>query len=160
MFALTKKTDYAIIALSYMAQQGDRICTAREIAEQFNMPSALLMNVLKTLNQGELVSSSRGAKGGYRLAQPAEDITLCDIITVVEGPIRFVQCAAGPQSDTQNCGLAESCPVTKPVNKVHDQLNVFLKQVTLAQIAYDEDYGDSNRECLGLGKAVCVEQTK
>jgi Rrf2 family protein len=160
MFALTKKTDYAIIALSYMAQQGGRVCTAREIAEQFNMPAALLMNVLKTLNQSELVSSSRGAKGGYRLAMPAEEITLCDIITVVEGPIRFVQCAAGAQSPTQNCGLAESCPVTKPVNKVHDQLNVFLKQVTLAQIAYDKDYGDPNRECLRVGNAVCAEQTR
>lgn len=158
MFALTKKTDYGIIALSYMALRPDTLCTAREIAAHFNMPPALLMNVLKTLTQGELIRSIRGAKGGYSLAMPADQITLSDIITVVEGPIRFVQCAAGVNSAEPSCGLAESCPVTRPVNRVHDKLNEFLKQVTLAQIAYDEEYGVPNRECLRVGAEEKSEQ--
>ena len=158
MFALTKKTDYALIALCHMAQRPGEVCTAREIAVQFNMPPALLMNVLKTLNQHGFIRSIRGAKGGYVLAQPADQISLSAIIVAVEGPIRFVQCASGREAPANGCGLAESCPVTKPINKVHDKLNAFLKQVTLAQIAFDDEYGDANRDCLRMNALAKLEQ--
>ena len=158
MFALTKKTDYAIIALCHMAQRPGEVCTAREIAGQFNVPLALLMNVLKVMNQAELVRSIRGAKGGYTLAMPAQQITLADIITAVEGPIRLVQCAAGREALADGCGLADTCPVTRPVNKVHDKLYDFLKRVSLAQIAFDEEYGDPQRECIRLAVLTSSEQ--
>jgi len=150
MLQLTKKTDYSILALSYMAQRPQSVCTAREIAEQFHVPSALLMNVLKTLCQGELVRSLRGAKGGYTLAMPAEQISLADIIAVIEGPVRFVQCAARGDGPRDPCVLMATCPVSRPVRKVHNQLNDFLKQVSLAQIAFDEDYG--GRAAAHMGK--------
>jgi len=157
MFALTKKTDYALIALCHMAQHPEELCTARDMAGRYNMPTALVMNVLKTLNHSKIIRSIRGAKGGYTLAMPAEQITLSDIIIIVEGPVRFVQCAAGARSTTANCGLADSCPVTKAVNRVHEELNDFLKQVTLERIAYGEEYGNGNRECLRLGVAANSE---
>ena len=141
MLQLTKKTDYAILALSFLAQRPDEKCAAREIAEQFNVPSALLMNVLKTLCQGELVRSIRGAKGGYVLAREANSISLADIITVIEGPVAFVQCATKTKDGKGPCDLAGTCPVSRPVRKVHKQLSEFLRNVSLAQIAYDEDYG-------------------
>jgi Rrf2 family protein len=159
MFALTKKTDYALIALCHMAQHSTEISTAREIAAQFNMPPALLMNVLKTLNQRGLIRSIRGAKGGYLLAKPADQVSLSAIIAAVEGPVRFVQCASGRDAPENGCGLAPSCPVTKPVNKVHEKLNQFLQQVTLAQIAFDEEYGDPNRECLRMNALARMEPT-
>jgi Rrf2 family protein len=158
MFALTKKTDYAIIALCHMAQQAGEVCTAREIAAQFNMPASLVMNVLKVLNQNNLIRSIRGAKGGYLLALRPDQISLADIIVAVEGPIRLVQCAAGREAPTEGCGLADTCPVTKPVNRVHDKLHDFLKQVTLAQIAFDEAYGEAHRECLRLTVLTGTEQ--
>jgi Rrf2 family protein len=159
MFALTKKTDYALIALCHMAQHPADVCTAREIATQFNMPAALLMNVLKTLHQGGLIRSIRGAKGGYLLAQPADQISMSAIIAAVEGPVRFVQCASGRDAPENGCGLAPSCPVTKPVNRVHEKLNQFLQQVTLAQIAFDEEYGEPNRECLRTNAVARLERT-
>ncbi|MFQ5424833.1 MAG: RrF2 family transcriptional regulator [Phycisphaerae bacterium] len=142
MFALTKKTDYAIIALSHMAQSPDRVCNAREIAERFHVPPAVLTNVLKTLTQKELARSVRGAKGGYRLALPAERITLEAIIQAVEGPVRFVQCASDPATGEAPCDLTDVCPVTRPVQKVHARLTAFLNAVTLADIAHDPCYGD------------------
>ena len=143
MLALTKKTDYAIIALSYMAHRNKEVvCTAREIAEQFHVPAALLMNVLKTLAQSEIVTSIRGAKGGYRLAQSPENITLSDIIVAIEGPVRFVQCVNKPGEGKGPCDLLHTCPVVGPVRKVQHQLDTFLKQFTLAQIAFDDNaYG-------------------
>ena len=160
MFSLTKKTDYAIIALTYLAKKNGDKCTAREIAEHFNMSAALVMNVLKVLNQGNLVRSSRGAKGGYSLAQQPEQISLSDIITAVEGPMRVVECAAGVKSETANCGLSQSCPVTRQVNMVHDKFNGFLKEVTLAEIAFKSESGDDNRECLRAGNGMKTEQSQ
>jgi len=143
MFTLTKKTDYAIIALSYIAQKdAGVITTAREIAERYTLPPALLVNVLKSLCHGELVRSTRGTKGGYSLAVPAEGITLADIIDAIEGPVRFVQCSGDHTGPEGNCDLLHSCPVTRPVRKVHDRLVEFLGQITLAQIAFDSEFGD------------------
>jgi len=143
MVALSKKTDYAIIALAHMARTPGRLCSAREIASAYHMPTALLMNVLKTMTQSELVRSIRGAKGGYSLALPADRITVADIIAAVEGPIRFVQCVGADSESAEGCRLVGLCPVARPVHKVHARLREFLKQVTLADIAHDEAFGTS-----------------
>ncbi len=145
MFALTKKTDYAIIALSHMAQCPDRVCNAREVAERFHVPLSLLTNVLKILAQKELVRSIRGAKGGYTLARPADQITLETIIRAIEGPVRFVQCTADAKIGEGSCELSDFCPVVGPVQKVHARLTSFLNDVTLSDIAHDPDYGEPGR---------------
>jgi Rrf2 family protein len=137
MFTLTRKTDYAIIALSHMARDPEGVFTAREIAERYQMPPSLLMNVLKTMCQGELVRSIRGAKGGYTLAMPAARLTLADIIAVVEGPIRFVQCTGQHAATDEDCDLLSVCPVKRPAQRIHEKLSIFLEQITLADIVDD-----------------------
>ncbi|MBX3396475.1 MAG: Rrf2 family transcriptional regulator [Phycisphaerae bacterium] len=137
MFALTRKTDYAIIALAHLAQNRDRLCTAREIAEKFRVPTALLMNVLKTLSQSELVRSIRGAKGGYSLAKSPDAVTLSAIIQAIEGPIRFVQCSNHSPMPDPVCELSELCPVKLPIQRIQARLENFLLQVTLAEIVRD-----------------------
>ena len=140
MFALTRKTDYGIIALSHMARRPGEVCTARDIAERYHLSQALLMNVLKCLGHSDLLVSTRGVKGGYQLARPAEDTTLTEIISAVEGPIHFVQCAGDEPDGPSACDLICTCPVSRPIRKVHDKLVGFLNQITLAQIAGDTDY--------------------
>ena len=75
MLTLTRKTDYALIALTHLAQARERCICAREIAEKYGLPSALLMNLLKQLAQKGLVKSSRGPRGGYTLGAPPGQIT-------------------------------------------------------------------------------------
>lgn len=141
MLCLSRKTDYAIIAMSHLAQHPDEVCGAREIADQFRIPAALLMNILKTLCRGKMVTSTRGSKGGYRLALSAEKITLADIIANVEGPMRFVQCAEHGGDEECTCDITHTCPVMKPVQNLHKKLERFLQTMTLADIAFDRDYG-------------------
>src|ERR1044071_9630417 len=136
MLTLTRKTDYALIALAHMAQQKKgSLCRAREIIARYHLPSALLVNVLKGLVQAELVRSTRGTKGGYALALPPERVTLGSVIRAMEGPIRFVHCSE--EHGEGDCELVNHCPVTRSVRKVHRQLMDFLDHVTLAQIAFD-----------------------
>lgn len=142
MLALTRKTDYALIALSHMAQAPEGRCSAREIATRYRVPLPLLMNILKLLTRRGLARSARGPRGGYTLAVSANDITLYDIIQAVEGPIQLVQCIDLTEEARQEsepavkrpCGLMPLCPVHSPIQRVHNKLVEFLSGVTLADV--------------------------
>ncbi|MBI4718705.1 MAG: Rrf2 family transcriptional regulator [Planctomycetes bacterium] len=135
MLALTKKTDYALIAIARLAHRNGDVVSAREIAEQSAVPLPILTNILKSLSHGGLVVSERGARGGYSLARPAEEITLDELITAIEGPIHFVRCMFS-ESEASNgaCTLEPSCPVRVPAFRVQERLKEFLQSVTLADL--------------------------
>lgn len=143
MLTLTRKADYALISLTHMARGQGECCSAREIAERYNMPLPLLMNVLKRLARRGLTESVRGPRGGYRLALPADEIRLSDMIQAVEGPIQLTRCSpthdekglGGEQRSRPSCDVGEACPVRKSIHLVHDRLIRFLDDVTLAEIA-------------------------
>ena len=136
MLALTKKTGYGIIALTYLAQRPEGLFSAREIAERFGVPMSLLMNVMKELSAAGYVESVRGAHGGYRLARSPEEINVADMVASLEGPIRLAECVLDPteEEDGHTCKLMATCPISDPVHRIHRKLRDFLKNVTLADI--------------------------
>jgi len=140
MLTLTKKTEYALIAVCHLAHCGQDVVSARGMARLYGARLPLLMNVLKTLNQQGLLRSVRGARGGYALAVGPKNITLSRIIEAVEGPPRLVKCAL-PQPNDPPCELSSRCPVRYPLAKVHRLFGGFLRSVTVADVAFDESYG-------------------
>ena len=136
MLSLTKKTDYALIAMSRLVADPEGVHSARRIAEDFGVPLPLLMNILKQLSASGIIRSTRGARGGYVLARPAEKITLADLIVALEGPMRLSQCSGrhGEGAGEGGCRLEESCPIQGPLQRVHERLREFLQNVTLAEI--------------------------
>ena len=68
MLRLSKKADYALISLGYLAERPRQVLSAREIAENCRIPQQLLMNLLKAMHQRGILRSVRGASGGYQLA--------------------------------------------------------------------------------------------
>jgi Rrf2 family protein len=141
MLALTRRTEYALIAACHLARAG-AVVSAGDIALKHRLRLPLLMNVLKTLHRRGLLASTRGSRGGYGLALAPERITLAALIQHVEGPIRFVQCAPPrPQAgDAGRCDLLDSCPIRQPVLRVHEFLETFLSGVTVADLAFDATY--------------------
>ena len=138
MLALTKKTGYGLVAMTHLAGLAEHeVSSAREIASTFGVPTSLLMNVLKELAASGYVESVRGARGGYRLAMPAEAITLADLIAVLEGPMRLAECITGEAEagDKSICRVMDRCPIVDPVLRIHRKLTDFLRNVTLAQLA-------------------------
>lgn len=89
---VSAKVDYALRALAELAAApGDRLTRADELAAAQGIPANFLENILAELRRAELVSSRRGADGGYRLAKPAGEVSLADVIRAVEGPIATVR---------------------------------------------------------------------
>ena len=140
MLALTKRTEYALIALCHLTRSGEDVVSARDIADRHLVKLPLLMNVLKLLNQKGLLRSVRGAAGGYRLGETPERITLARLIEAVEGPVRLVRCIAHAEDGDgeRGCELIGTCPVRSPVVKIHQHLERFLESLTVADVAFDE----------------------
>ena len=86
---LTRASSYALHAVAYMAQQKTTVPVAsHKIAATRGIPERFLLKVLKPLVSVRLLSSIKGPNGGYRLARPATEITMLDVVEAVDGPIR------------------------------------------------------------------------
>jgi Rrf2 family protein len=134
MLTLTRKTEYGLIAICHLAQVGQKVVSARDIAELHDVPLPLLMNVLKRLNRVGYVTSVRGAHGGYILAASPQQLTLADLIEAVEGPVHLVRCV-NPSAAGRKCTRTAHCFIQPSVAKVHDGLRKFLATVTIADLA-------------------------
>src|ERR1700728_2713904 len=112
MLSLSKKTDYALIALAYLAERPGRVASAREIAEARDLPAALLMNILKELQHHGLLRSTRGVKGGYEIAVDLAAVSLHQLIVALEGPVKLVECAGESAAcQHENDSEATACRV-------------------------------------------------
>jgi Rrf2 family protein len=128
---ISAKVDYAVRAAIELAAAGDQLTKADAIAREQEIPPKFLENILGDLRQGGLVRSQRGAEGGYRLARPAEEINLAEIIRVVEGPMASVR--GGRPEDVEYGGSAE--PLLRVWIAVRSALRQVAEHVTLADLA-------------------------
>ena len=138
MLSLTRKADYAFVAMAELAQRSPDRVSAREIAETIRVSLPMLSNVLHQLHQYGLVSATKGSKGGYRLAKVPEDISLADMIDAMQGPFRLVACCASERgADGPECDIEDSCRIKGPVRRVHERLRSFLSDIDLDHIAFE-----------------------
>jgi Rrf2 family protein len=93
---LSAKTEYACLAMLELAKEYDsgEPMQLRRIAAEHGIPARFLVQILLQLKGAGLVASTRGAAGGYRLARPPQEITLADVIDVIEGDDRPTSSAA------------------------------------------------------------------
>ena len=147
---LTRKTDYALVALAGLARPGRPASSARDLAAELNLPLPVLRNILKLLASRGLLTSSRGPSGGYRLARHPREITLAAVVDAIEGPVQLLKCCPIPGGDDDRCRLEPSCLIKDRVRMVHERLMQFLNEVTLDQIAPDAADGD----LMGAGTAI------
>ncbi len=126
MLNLSKKMDYALVALACLHQHAAvetpglvaEAVSARRIADQYGLPVALLMNLLKELQQAGIVQSVRGPSGGYRLAKEASQISLLDVVHAVDGPVRVAQCTDPLAIVGQGCPIQNACPIRQPIHRL------------------------------------------
>lgn len=131
MIRLSKLTDYAIVVMSEMAREGRTVHTVPHLADRTGVPAPTVAKVLKTLAAAGLMTSQRGASGGYTLGRPAAEISVAAIVTALEGPIALTACVEG--ADTQ-CGVERLCPMRGGWEKINRAIRTALEEVSLADL--------------------------
>jgi Rrf2 family protein len=139
MLRLTKKADYGLMALKYLAEhaasaEGNAtVCaaqSAKDIADAYHIPHQLLAKILQTLAKAGLLVSHAGTNGGYALARPAEKITAFEIVRAIDGPLFITSCITvhGP------CDLTSTCTIKEPLQKVTDGIRDLLAGIRLVDL--------------------------
>jgi Rrf2 family protein len=129
---ISAKADYAVrAAVELAAADGEKPVKAERIAVAQEIPLNFLENILGELRHAGIVRSHRGADGGFRLAKPAGEVTIADIIRAVEGPLASVR--GGPPEETSYPGASEALP--RVWIAVRANLRRVVEHVTLADVA-------------------------
>ena len=134
MLRLSKKADYALIAVKHLALRSDRgSSSAREIAEQYHIPIELMAKVLQRLVRRGLLASQQGTHGGYQLARRPGQISVADVIQAIDGPVTVTACSI----DDERCDQFAKCNVRDPLWRVRERILTALGEYTIAELASD-----------------------
>jgi Rrf2 family protein len=134
MLRLSKKADYALLAMRHLAAHGERAAvSARELAETYAIPSELLAKVLQKLVRARLLDSHQGIRGGYGLARPANGMTVAEVIEAVDGPLMVTACSEIDQS----CDQYAKCNIRDPLWRIKDRIVAALSGTSVADLALD-----------------------
>ncbi len=143
MLSLTRKADYAVMAMAELARRAPSRASARELASSLRVPLPVLTGVLHQLRLASLVGSTLGGRGGYTLARDAGEISLAEMIEAIEGPLRLALCCsdqtAHGEADDATCDFESDCRIKEPVQRVHQGLRRFLQQVRLQHLAFGDE---------------------
>lgn len=135
MLRLSKKADYALMAMKHLALRSDLgAASAREIAGQYDIPIELLAKILQRLVRRRLLASQQGTRGGYQLARNPALISIADVIQAIDGPVTVTACSS---SDEGGCEQFAKCNVRDPLWKVRERILSALGECTIAELAAD-----------------------
>src|SRR5262245_49858662 len=148
MLRLSKKADYALLALRHLAAHPDKSAvSARELAETYDIPAELLARVLQRLVRGRLLDSHQGIRGGYGLGRPADAISVGDVIQSIDGRLTFSACSDSDHS----CDQYAKCNVRDPLWRLKDRIVSALAATSVADLA-----ADMPTEAKGISVPVAV----
>jgi FeS assembly SUF system regulator len=130
MLRISKLTDYGTVLLAHLARNPDEICSSADIAACTGIALPTASKLLKSLARNDLVTSTRGANGGYRLARNARDISAADIIDALEGPVSITECSA----IDSHCDIEEACSVGNAWQRINIAIRNALQEVSLVDL--------------------------
>jgi Rrf2 family transcriptional regulator, cysteine metabolism repressor len=135
MLRFTKRADYGLMAIHYIAIHDDLgAVNAKRIAEEFSIPQELLAKILQRLAKQRLIMSHNGPKGGYVLTRRPTEITLGEVIRALEGPINIVSCL----EESSECPQMERCSLRRPVKKIQAAITQLLDTMSLAELTSED----------------------
>ena len=135
MLRLSKKADYALIAMKHLARKaGAQSTSAREIAEQYDIPIELLAKVLQRLVRTGLLVSTQGTRGGYMLSRAAKAISVVDVVQAIDGPFSVTACS----TEKNDCEQYSKCSVRDSLWQIRERIAAALGTVTLSEMASDD----------------------
>ncbi len=136
MIGLSKRTDYGLLALVYLAAAPvGRVVRTRDIAEQHDLPVELLAKILQRLAKSGMIASTPGPTGGYHLARSTDDISIGQVVAAIEGAPALIHCE---RTDHNRCNQLDKCTIRKPLTRIQARVYDLLNLITLSEITGPE----------------------
>jgi Rrf2 family protein len=131
MLRLTKKADYGLLAVKFLAENPDSASlSAKDISEAYHIPLQLLAKILQRLTKVGLLRSHAGMNGGYELSRDPKDITAFEVIHAIDGPLFITSCI----TISGSCDLNEICTIKEPLRRVNDSIADLLKRLRISDL--------------------------
>lgn len=141
MLRLTKKADYGLMALKFLAEHPDTASlSAKDIAEAYHIPPQLLAKILQRLAKVGLLRSHAGMNGGYSLLKDPREISAFEVIYAIDGPLFITSC----NTNHGSCDLTLSCTIKEPLARVNDDISDLLKKIRISDLV-DSDATHGHR---------------
>src|ERR1700730_14420677 len=133
MLKLTKKADYALMAMKHLADhahEGTGSASAKDVADSFGIPPEALAKILQRLAKAGLLHSQHGTNGGYRLARAAHTLSVFEVIKAIDGLFFITSCV----TFRGECGQSNRCNIREPLRKVNDSIEAVLKRIKISHM--------------------------
>ena len=134
MLRISKLTDYGTVVLAQLARAPGERRTATAVAKQTRIALPTVSKLLKSFHRAGLVTSVRGARGGYQLARPPASISAAEIIDAIDGPVAITACSG----DHSACDIETVCRTGSAWQRINDAIRQSLDGDTLAQLCGQE----------------------
>lgn len=138
---LSKRGEYGLRAMIDLAtwDHGSAVFQIKDIAEREQIPLKFLEQILLTLKNAGLLNSKMGVGGGYYLAKPADQISLGQIVRILDGPLAPIRCVSQMAYEPCGCPNEETCGLRLVMFDVRNAIADILDQITLADVAHRVD---------------------
>ena len=130
MLRISKLTDYGTVVLAHLSGDPAAVRSAADVSAATGIAVPTVSKLLKSLARAGLVTSTRGAHGGYKLSRAPTDISAADVIDALEGPVSITECSA---SDS-NCDYESVCSVGNSWQRINVAIRRALEEVSLLDL--------------------------
>lgn len=134
MLKISRLSDYGLLACVYLARRQGALVSAREIAEFYQLPLPAVSKVLKVLQEGGIITSQRGASGGYSFDGNPDQVTLGSLLAILEGPWDLVDCETLDVAGHAICAIRSDCPSRSFMFGINRAIKDAFDRVTLRDL--------------------------
>lgn len=130
MIRISKKVEYALMALKFISESDNTIVTAREISDTKKIPYDLLSKILQKLKNEKILLSNQGSSGGYSMNKRTDEIYLYNLMHMLDGEIAIADCLA--ENKEKDCCLEDTCSIKSPITKLQKEIEDLFKNKTIS----------------------------
>ena len=130
MLKITRKVEYALIALRHMQlKQSEELTSTKEIATRYGVPQQLLAKTLQHMARDGIIEAVQGPAGGYRVATNLEQISMKDFFEKLEGPLGMMDCYFDSE-----CIQIGACNIRVPIQRINDNMRNLFSQMSVQEV--------------------------
>ena len=130
MLKITRKVEYALIALRHMQlKQSEELTSTKEIATRYGVPQQLLAKTLQHMARDGIIEAVQGSAGGYRIATNLDQISMKDFFERLEGPLGMMDCYFD-----SDCIQMGTCNIRLPIQRINDNMRNLFSQMSVQEV--------------------------